>query len=591
MKGLRLVGGIGLITTLGAVGVLWKTQRAVKEALALPENRHRPLQFVARAAAEATPRHWGGTGIDGIALVEGGLVAAGASGVFTREGALDTGLPTLRAIALASWRGRLVAALESGGFFRRVDGRWEEARSGWGTLHVRTLAETASGELLIGAREGLFRSGWGASRLERLDTHPVRCLALGSGLLVAGGEQGLWRIEGVAVRRLETPDPWIESVALIEDTLFAVSAAGLARGAAAGELTSVRGGEDAVLGIALGDRFVTLSDSGETLKRFDTAGHFTEDVLPSPGRRVFAIFGVLVVDTRDGLRRRDRGGWVEALPRPDSLPWPTAHVGALAFLGDALVAGRFDGGLASAPFGNERLAWHAVEGAAAWGVNALLPAGGALYVASLRGAARFDGQRLQPIAGPGAAFSLAATPEGVAIGYGQGVLLPGERLLSAFHGLPANQATALASGKSLFVGTPSGLGAIRARRVEWRVVPGEGKLPNPWVTALWSGPDALYVGTYGGGVVRRDESGRFVSFVETEGMKVSAGGLVSADNDLFLGTEGRGLFRLSADRQRFEPVRIALPSPFVTALLAAPGALYVGTDEGVARLSLGEGKR
>jgi ligand-binding sensor domain-containing protein len=74
-------------------------------------------------------------------------------------------------------------------------------------------------------------------------------------------------------------------------------------------------------------------------------------------------------------------------------------------------------------------------------------------------------------------------------------------------------------------------------------------------------------------------------------MKVSAGGLVSAGNDLFLGTEGRGLFRLSADRQRFEPVRIALPSPFVTALLAGPGALYVGTDEGVARLPLGEGKR
>ncbi len=591
MNGLRLVAGIGLLAALGALGVLWKTQRAVREALRLPENRDRPLLFVAQAVTGAAPRHWGGTGIDGVALVEGGLVAAGASGVFTREGALDAGLPTLRASALASWRGRLVAALESGGYFRRVDARWEEARSGWGTLHVRTLLETASGELLIGAREGLFRSAWGASRLERLDTHPVRCLAVGSGFLVAGGEQGLWRIEGVAVRRLGTPDPWIESVALIEDTLFAVSAAGLARGAAAGELTSVRGGEDALLGIALGDRFVTLSESGETLRRFDTAGHFTEEVLPSPGRRIFAVEDVLVVDARDGLLRRDRNGWLEALPRPDSLPWPTAHVGALAFLGEALVAGRFDGGLASTPVGNERLAWRAVEGSAAWGVNALLGAGGTLYVASLRGAARFDGRQLQRIEGPGAAFSLAATPEGVAIGYGQGVLLPGERLLSAFHGLPANQATALASGKSLFVGTPSGLGAIRARRVEWRVVPGEGRLPNPWVTARWNGPDALYVGTYGGGVARRDAAGRFVPFVETEGMKVSAGGLVPAGNDLFLGTEGRGVFRLSADRQRFEAVRIALPSPFVTALLAAPGALYVGTHEGVARLPLVAGRR
>jgi len=588
MRGLRLVGAVGLMAVVGAAGALWKTQRAVKRALTLPAGQDRPLQFVARAVAATTPRRWGGTGIDGVALVAGELVAAGASGVFMREGGLDAGLPTLRASALASWRGRLVTALESGGFFRRVDGRWEEARSGWGTLHVRTLAETASGELLIGAREGLFRSGWGASRLERLDTHPVRCIAMGAGFLIAGGEQGLWRIEGIAVRRLETPDPWIESVGLVDDTLFAVSATGLARGPADGELTAVRGGEDALLGIAVGDRFVTLSESGGTLRRFDTAGHFTEEALPSPGRRVFAVAGVLVADTRDGLRRRDRSGWVEALPRPNSLPWPTAHVGALALLGEALVAGRFDGGLASAPVGTEQLAWRAVEGSAAWGVNALLGAGGTLYVASLRGAARYDGQRLQPIDGPGAAFSLASTPEGVAIGYGQGVLLPGERLLSAFHGLPANQATALASGTSLFVGTPSGLGAIRARRVEWRVVPGEGKLPNPWVTALWNGPDGLYVGTYGGGVARRDEAGRFVPFVETEGMKVSAGGLAPAGDELFLGTEGRGLFRLSKDRQRFESVAVTLPSPFLTALLAAPGALYVGTDEGVARLPLAE---
>jgi len=591
MKGLRLVGSLGLIAACGAVGVLWRTQRAVQEALAPPQDRDRPLRFVARSVATASPQRWGGTDIEGVELVEGGLVAAGASGVYTREAALDAGLPTLRASALTSWRGRLVVALESGGFFRRVDARWEEARSGWGALHVRTLAETASGQLLIGAREGLFRSAWGAARLERLDAHPVRCVALGPGFLVAGGEQGLWRIEGIAVHRLETPDPWIESAGLVDGTLFAVSATGLARGPADGELTAVRGGEDALLGTALGDRFVTLSETGETLRRFDIAGHFSEEALPSPGRHLFSIEGVLVVDTRDGLRRRDRGGWVEALPRPDALPWPTAHVGALAFLGDSLVAGRFDGGLASAPVGQERLAWQVVEGSAAWGVNALLPAGGTLYVASLRGAARFDGRQLRPIQGPGAAFSLAATPEGVAIGYGQGVLLPGERLLSAFHGLPANQATALASGASLFVGTPSGLGAIRARRVEWRVVPGEGKLPNPWVTALWSGPEGLYVGTYGGGVARRDESGRFVPFVETEGLKVSPGGLVPAGGVLFLGTEGRGLFRLAKDRQRFEAVAVALPSPFVTALLPAPGALYVGTGEGVARLSLAEPAR
>jgi hypothetical protein len=242
---------------------------------------------------------------------------------------------------------------------------------------------------------------------------------------------------------------------------------------------------------------------------------------------------------------------------------------------------------------NGNLEWRSVEGSSAWGVNALLPAGGALYVASLRGAARFDGARLTPLEGPGAAFSLVATQGGVAIGYGQGVLLPGPRLLSAFHGLPGNQALALVRGPELYVGTPSGLGAIDGRRVRWRVGAGEGKLPHPWVTALALSGDALYVGTYGGGVVRRTATpsggaGRFEPFVETEGLKVNAGALIvtEADGRVWIGTDGAGLYRSTADGRRFERVKLALPSPRVTALAADANALYIGTDEGLARLPL-----
>ncbi len=67
---------------------------------------------------------------------------------------------------------------------------------------------------------------------------------------------------------------------------------------------------------------------------------------------------------------------------------------------------------------------------------------------------------------------------------------------------------------------------------------------------------------------------------------MNTGCLVEAAGRLYLGTDGRGLWRLSADGARFEPIRAQLPSPRVTALLEGPGALYVGTDEGLARIPL-----
>ena len=120
-----------------------------------------------------------------------------------------------------SWPGAAsaIVALEAGGLFRRRAGHWEEMRSGWGALHVRALHETPAGELLVGAREGLFRAAWGATTLERLDTHPVRAVAEGAGLLVAGGEDGLFRVETGRITRVETPDSWIEAAGLLDGEL------------------------------------------------------------------------------------------------------------------------------------------------------------------------------------------------------------------------------------------------------------------------------------------------------------------------------------------------------------------------------------
>jgi hypothetical protein len=591
------------LVAAGLLGLRWRLGREIAAALDAPSRASRPLSFAPLVDIGAKLPRWGSGEVAAVALTPVALVVAGSSG--TSIGELgpedDGGLPTLRASALCSWRGTVVVGLEAGGFFRGTGRVFEEGRTGWGTLHVRALVETEGGELLIGAREGLFRAAWGEPSLSRLDVHPVRSLAVaGRGFVIAGGEDGLYRVEASRVVPLETTEPWIDSVGLAEGNLFAATPAGLLRGPVEGPLRPVPGAEDVASGVAVEGAFWGVAWPRTESVRRVTADRVAEEHLPALVLRTMTSAGALFADTDSGLYRRGVDGWALVRPRPEALPAGSAHLSALAILGERLVAGTFDGGLSVAEGRDRPHGWRAVPASAAWGVNALLPAGGELFIASLRGAARFDGSRLRTIEGPGAAFALAATDAGVAIGYAQGVRLPSGRLLSAFHGLPGNQVLSLAASHELFVGTPSGLGGLAEERVRWRTAAGEGKLPHPWVTALSQDHDRLYVGTYGGGVaVRtsgetdapgtgRSDRARYASFPETEGLKINAGCLVRAGGRLFAGTDGAGLWRLARDGSRFERLALRLPSPRVTALVASDNALYVGTDEGLARVPLGE---
>jgi len=591
-----LLAGLATLAVVGALAFL-RLRNEVEHALEGRAADARPLRLVPLARPARRLETWAGPEIEAAAFPSGDLVTAGASGVFhLRRGDLTPGLPSRRATALALWAGELVVALEAGGLALERAAAWHELRSGFGALHARTLVEAPGGELLVGAREGLFRARLGSTELERLDGRPVRALALGPGVVLAGGEQGLLGLRGRQAAPLTTDDPWIESLALVGDDLFAVTASGLERGPRAGPLHRLRGGEAIAQAVGHDGRLWAVPGTPDaSLRVFESDGGVRDEPLPARPRRVLSASGVLLVDTADGLLRRDPDGWHEVRPRPAALPPGPAHVTALARFHGRLFAGLFDGGLAAAESHGDALSWQTLPGTAAWGVNALLVAGGELWVASLRGVARFDGERMRAVEGPGAAFSLAATRDGIALGYGQGVLLPGRTLLSAFHGLPGNQAIALAEQDALFVGTPSGLGALVGRRVLWRVTAGEGKLPHPWVTALLPQEDGLLVGTWGGGIVRRRDNGRagatppadaasWEAFAETEGLQVSPGALTVVDGRVWAGTDAAGLWRQTRDRARFERVRVALPSERVSALFAEAGALWIGTDQGVVRL-------
>ena len=590
-----LLTGAGLLVLMLGVGVYAFLNWRVRQAVQGEAGNRTPLTYLSLPMPTLKAERWASGEVDAVAVSTTSLISAGGSGVWDESGDISAGLPTLKVSAMTLWRGRTAVGLASGGLFVRRDEHWEEVRMGFGTLHIRALLETPGGELLIGAREGLFRMAWGASTVERLDKAQVRCLALGpTGLLLAGGEDGLRRIEGDRAQLLPTPDPWVDFVGLQGSNVLVSTPLGLAAGPLGGTLLPLTGGQDTIDAAVMENQVFAVMEG--RLLRFEPSGIAAEEFLPSSPRRVFNASGILFVDTPNGLYRKNREGWTLARHRAPGLPPGPSHITALASLGGRLTLGLFDGGLVVGSPQDDTLAFSTVPGSTAWGVNALMPSGGVLYVASLRGTARFDGNRIESLssAGTGGAYALAFARDGVVIGTGQGVLLADGHFLSAFHGLPGNQALALATkGEDLFVGTPSGLGAVRNAKVTWRAETGDGRLPNPWITALTLHRNELYVGTYGGGVTRRTTlpqqegaMGVFSAFPETQGLKVNTGCLVEAGGRLFLGTEGKGLHVLSSDGSRFIHLDLPLPSPRVTALFGEGDWLYIGTDEGLTRLSL-----
>ena len=605
-RALLLGAGVLLAAGLAAAVFLARVGRIVAREAAperLRAERTRTLSFREVERPRGGGETLGDARISDATEVAGMLLLATGSGLVADErtfGVAD-GLWSLRASAVASWRETAIFAVERGGWGRLGGSGVELATSGFGDLAVRAFGETPGGELLLGTKEGLFRAPFGSGEIEKLDDAPVRSLALlPGGAIAAGGETGLRVVSpgGGAPRLVATPDPWVESVGVVGSEVWAATAAGAARGPlAAVRLEAVPRGADATSGVVFDGAFRFVPQEGPPrVSALLPDGSRRETPAPERFRRLFVAGGRLLADGPSGLHALDPArGFALIRPAPPALPLP--HVNALAADGVRLWLGLFDGGVATLDPRANPLRPVPAPSAEAWGVNAILPAGGAVWVATLRGAFRLEGGTARPLEGAGAAFSLAATPAGVAIGYGQGVLLPEGRLLSAFHGLPGNQAYALASsGETLWVGTPTGLGRIERRRVTEKTLPGEGKLPHPWVTALLPSPDGLWVATYGGGIaVRRARDGTpaWSDFPETRGLRVNAGALLALpDGRLCAGTQGAGIWCSDRARARFSRLSLPLPSPDVFSLAAfpkeSPDLLFAGTSEGLLRLPLAE---
>jgi signal transduction histidine kinase/ligand-binding sensor domain-containing protein/ActR/RegA family two-component response regulator len=192
------------------------------------------------------------------------------------------------------------------------------------------------------------------------------------------------------------------------------------------------------------------------------------------------------------------------------------------------------------------------------------------------------------------AVLLACTSAGLA-------MLMGERweVLEAFVGQPAVDITAVAADGSggLWVGSQIGLAHIGPDQKPTRSA---GGFPGGAVTCLAvtdssDGP-VLWVGTEGGGVVRRD-AGSWTAISTADGLPSNAvtaigeGPAAGSAATVWIGTRA-GLARLDGGRWTVLDMKKGLPNNWVLALYYArngpgPGTLWIGTVGGLARLSAG----
>ena len=162
----------------------------------------------------------------------------------------------------------------------------------------------------------------------------------------------------------------------------------------------------------------------------------------------------------------------------------------------------------------------------------------------------------------------------------------GARSMYSFHGLANNHVYALGvSDDDLMVGTLGGLSEVKSGLVKTNYRAGDSGLKQNWITAVVRVGDQWMVGTYGSGVMGLDGAGRFHAYqTATAAVEINPNAMLVTPDHVFAGTLGQGLYIYDRLQQRWTIARDGLPSRNVTAFARSDGYIYVGTDNGLARI-------
>jgi ligand-binding sensor domain-containing protein len=617
---------------LGAL-VVWRSSRAVQSATEEVRAEHefrftaRPLPTSLNVGFEAvsSPAVFvqAARFQDHLYLVgPAGLQEYTPGGVLLHQYAVGSELPGSPLVAVApailadSREPELIVATANDGLlafngraFRQILPVSSDARAITAILPVR------SGHLLIGTKKlgVLVYDGKQVTVLHStLDALYVTALAGNeSDLWVATLNRGVLHFHAGETESFAEaqglPDPQVLSLAISGDTTYAGTATGVAVFSAGRFARVLAPGVLATALLATPSRlYVGSEDQGVIViplegrrpnpnlaPQIQGSGAQLAEVrqLFTSGDAVFAV-------VRNGLYRMNPHavGWQRVLETGAAV-LSDRNISALAGdLGGHLWVGYFDRGLDLLALDNGR-AQH-VEDEHVFCVNRIFldSKTGTIDVATANGLVRFDGasseqQVLTRADGLIAdhVTDVVAYRGGLALATPAGLTFldaSGARSMYAFHGLVSNHVYALGvSGDELMAGTLGGLSLLNKGDVAMNYTTTTSNLKHNWITAVVPVGSEWMVGTYGAGIVGLDRSGRFSSFETGSGpFEVNPNAMLVTSNYVLAGTLGEGLYLYDRQSMRWSVIRDGLPSLNVTALAAANGYIYIGTDNGLVRI-------
>jgi ligand-binding sensor domain-containing protein len=626
----RKIVAAAFVLVLALAGfVVWRASRVLRSAGEEVQAEHQ-IRFVVRPLPLATGGDFETVSSPAVfyqaAQFQGHLYIGGPAGLLEYDSggarlrgyAAGRELPGSPLIALApavladSRTSELILATSEAGIlaydgraFRQIFPYDANARA------ITAILPDASGHLLIGTRKRgvLVYDGKHITVLHSsLDNLHVTALA--------GNESDLWvgTLDGGVLHyhageseafaeKQGLPDPQVLSLTLRGDTTYVGTPLGVAVFNGGRFVRVLAAGVFATALLANRSQLYVGSEDQGVLSIPLEGPHPNPNASPGSGllevRQLFVTGNAVIALTRNGLYRSSTHafGWQPVL-QPGAAVLNDRNISALATDPTGRVwIGYFDRGMDVLSPDGTRV--RHLQDEHVFCVNRIFPdpKSGIIEVATANGLVRVDssGNEQQILTRADGLIAdhvtdVVAYRDGLALATPAGLTFldpSGPSSLYAFNGLVNNHVYALASsGEQLLAGTLGGLSVLDRGSITTNYTAATSGLKHNWITAVVPFGSEWMIGTYGAGILGLDSSGHFHTFETASGQfEVNPNAMIVTPGYVLAGTLGHGLFVYDRQSGRWSVIEAGLPSSNVTALAAGNGYIYIGTDNGLVRIS------